>query len=277
MDILEVDNIPELGKEPMQRIYDLQIEVLTEYQKIESLPDWPIDLEDKENQVLVRDFASRFIEELGEAFECVENIVELIPDYIKLKGKGGDTSDIEKMMLNRLYDFNEELSDALHFMIELNLFSDIPVQDMVNYADAMDLACTCDEYNMDILYFLKAGVSLIADRKDLRPQETPIAIHNDKSPFIRGGRLMNKEVMNNIAKLMWEITYEVKIACNQLKKKPWKQTDTKSNVVKYRRKIMMANFKLFSLFKYLGMDSKCVFEVYYRKNRINLHRIQSKY
>jgi len=67
---------------------------MKEYKTIEGLPDWPFDIDIKENQTIIKDFLWRVAEELSESWEA--RIIHKDPLH-----------------------YLEELSDALHFIVEI--------------------------------------------------------------------------------------------------------------------------------------------------------------
>ncbi len=93
---LEIPKIsPVRGAFPL--IWQLQLELLGKYQEIEGLPLWPLNLDTKDNQELMKDFLARVVEELAESYEAFE---------------AGDMPNAR-----------EEMADALHFLIEALIFT----------------------------------------------------------------------------------------------------------------------------------------------------------
>ena len=67
----------------LEKIYDLQKELLDSYIKIEGLPSYPIDVNSKKSQIILKDFTGRVIEELGEGYESMLKVFNKRLDYIK--------------------------------------------------------------------------------------------------------------------------------------------------------------------------------------------------
>ena len=82
-------------KDPMKLVFEKQLELAKKYKEIEKLPDWPLQLDLAEHQKIVKDFKQRGMEEVAEAIEGYR------------KGE--------------MEHFREELIDALHFFVELNI------------------------------------------------------------------------------------------------------------------------------------------------------------
>lgn len=98
MDVNDLKDIkiPELEAEPYTQIWNLQLELLQDYKKIEKLPEWPVQLDLRASQTLLKDFIGRVVEELAEADEHQRH--------------------------SRTALFKEELADALHFLTETLIF-----------------------------------------------------------------------------------------------------------------------------------------------------------
>jgi hypothetical protein len=92
------DKMPELkeGENVFFKIWEKQAALVKAYQEIEGLPEYPIQLNTRKNQNLIKDFMGRVVEELVEAREA------------ELKG--------EKEL------WMEELIDAVHFLVEIFIY-----------------------------------------------------------------------------------------------------------------------------------------------------------
>ena len=109
MDIRDItEEVEYPGVESLEKVFELQKEILESYIKIEGMPMYPLNINTKESQKMLKDFSGRIIEELGEGFESYLIMLELFHN-------GSD----EKLMIPHLQNFNEEISDALHFWLEL--------------------------------------------------------------------------------------------------------------------------------------------------------------
>lgn len=98
----------------LKLIFDHQRELMEKYHEIEKrngllqTEEVPVDLDDSRGQARLKDFAWRVTEELGEAMNC-------------LKNKPWKQTHI----LTDTDHYEEEISDAFHFFIELCLLSGI--------------------------------------------------------------------------------------------------------------------------------------------------------
>lgn len=58
----------------LEEIYQMQKNLLSGYIGIEGLPQYPVDINTKASQTLLKDFTARVIEELSEGYESFENV-----------------------------------------------------------------------------------------------------------------------------------------------------------------------------------------------------------
>ena len=64
------------GDKYLEEIYSMQKELLSGYIGIEGLPQYPIDINTKASQSLLKDFTARVVEELSEGYESFQAISE---------------------------------------------------------------------------------------------------------------------------------------------------------------------------------------------------------
>ena len=151
MDIRNIKEVaPDVADGQLEKLYDLQRELMKGYLKIEKdLPEWPIDVNSRKGQVVLKDMSARVIEEMGEGYESTGYALELLDKY-------GYNLDIipmndRHMLLNHLQNSNEEQADAIAFYIELMLYSNILPVDIYSYVERVIFADP--QYNN-----LKAGL-----------------------------------------------------------------------------------------------------------------------
>jgi len=197
------------GKNLTAELLREQEALLTKYKVIEGLPDWPLNLDLPQNQIIVKDFIARVTEELAEADEYFRRINE---------GELG----LQELM-------QEEIIDALHFFLGV------------------------------LILVGKDNVVFDLDQSQLS-MDDPVYL-----PF----------GLNNI---MHEINYYIFIARNELKNKPWKQTqlptDKETFFDRLRQAGVMINVMLYSN---LRLTSEEIYTNYMKKNTINKFRQKSQY
>ena len=205
--------VPE-SKHYFLSVWGLQKALLKEYTKIEELPKYPLNLDIKENQNLLKDFISRVVEELAEAYE-------------------------QAIIKKDFALFYEELADALHFIVEVMIFS-APLMDFVG------------------------------------PHMVDILAVNAKSPK---GYVKSKDINNvHLALWMWDVTYYLNLARNTLRNKPWKQTEVRTRKNQFISLISKSFAVLiYGMVNVVGLSAREIFVEYYKKNQINQFRIKSKY
>lgn len=202
--------------------------LMDKYKEIENLPDAPLDLNIKRDQAIIKDFAWRATEEVGEALECLEK---------------NDENDINWDHLN------EELSDALHFMIENCIFAGIEPKDLILPHPGF-VAIEGDLFRH--LYIIS--------------EFTLLAIEHDC-----GEDSINFLLMTGI------FVKELSKAMNCLKNKPWKKSQILTDEVKFKNKMIAAFTSLIMIFIVAGLDDNQICDVYFKKSVVNQFRQESNY
>ena len=77
--------------------------------------------------------------------------------------------------------------------------------------------------------------------------------------------------------LLWDNTYWLQIARNTLKNKPWKQTEMMTDLNQYEAAIANCTFAMFKFFAFSGFTAESIYTIYFKKNRVNQFRVESKY
>lgn len=262
MDIRDItEEVIYPGTNSMGKIFELQKTLLSHYIGIEGLPSYPIDLNTKSSQVLIKDFCGRIIEELGEGFESYLIMLDMFHNGYP-----------EKDMIPHLQNFNEEISDAIHFWLELLIFSGYEISHLAKWID----------YDKDDS-ILERWLNIASNQvqKQLYGKRLParwvIKDHQLKDEFLRGGRALSNDRKDVMKQLLWDITFHLQIARNTLKNKPWKQTGMMTDVKQYEQSIAEATLALFEFFSFTGFTAESLYVIYYKKNKVNQFRIKSKY
>lgn len=98
MNIEDIKENPDKVKNVMEEIFKKQEAIMVKYKDMGDTPPWPLELDLMEHQSSIKDFKQRGMEEIAEAIEAFR--------------QGEDMH------------FSEELIDALHFLVELNILVD---------------------------------------------------------------------------------------------------------------------------------------------------------
>lgn len=118
-------------------IFNRQRELITKYQQIENMPEFPFNPHSRVGQKFFKDFAWRMTEELAEALEAYE-------EYC--------STDNEQ----HLDHFKEEVIDALHFLVENLILIGITPEEVADkdrdmYREDYDMLANAFELNSIVL------------------------------------------------------------------------------------------------------------------------------
>lgn len=263
--------LPEVGVFQLETIFELQKTMMEPFIKTEGLPPYPININLKENQKLIKDFISRVTEELCEAYEKYELAST---EYFDEFRKTGLHEHLDKL----INLFNEECSDAIHFMVELLIYVNIDANAVKDYY-LMDLQ-NSDPLNLSRI---ENTLELITKYSDLFLQfsgkkGTP-ANHYllDKHEFNKAGRKFGVYTNEEIKSMIFLTIYKLNMAANCLKNKPWRKTVTETNEDKFQKYVMDAFMQMIHLLVFLGNDHNSIFKIYFTKNLINIERSKTNY
>jgi len=269
MDIRDLKNeeVPRVDpKKYLEEMFRLQKTLLVGYIGIEGLPQYPIDPNTKANQTLLKDFNARATEELGEAWEYLEEI------------HSKPLNDDE--IITKLYGFNEELGDVKHFLVELLIYSGITAKDIENQM-IEDLG---DNYNEALgafqCYMKLDGVHhkelVEVPERFLRGGNISLITHSlgDDSTYSSATPQVFLPLMKAST---WDVVYQLNLGRNCLKNKPWKQTGMLTDIPKYKGYLIRAFLEFLVLCTSWGLDDHDIFEIYWKKNCCNVFRQKSKY
>lgn len=256
----------------LRQMYEMQKVLAREYMIIENLPEFPLDLNDKSNQRILKSYVGRIIEEMVEAYDCLNNAL----------GEASSNNVIKARKYIR--EYNVEISDVVHFLLELLIYSGIDYEDLdemvQNYLKNNGLINLYREGNLlgtliGLGYFLNFSNDLyIKDTLKFHIFSQHEAMEN---PEISGGRKISQGTVELHAKFFWGVTCHLKMAIHELKNKDWKQTDYKVNESAYYERLLWGVVELFQYFEVAGITELGLFQSYVAKNNINLERIKSGY
>jgi NTP pyrophosphatase (non-canonical NTP hydrolase) len=91
------------------------------------------------------------------------------------------------------------------------------------------------------------------------------------------GQLDNRTTQAAIREFASYTVEELYEAINNLKNKPWKRSDTKTDVDKFKEELADMWHFLIEMHIIAGIDSEEIFRMYFRKTFINVNRQQSGY
>lgn len=295
MDSRDIKEMPEKVYEEkyLEKIYELQKELLDEYVKIEGLPPYPVNINSKKSQVLIKDFVGRVIEELAEGYESMLEVVNITKEN---KFFFGDIviSEIQRAV-NHLQNVSEEMADAMHFMVELLIYSNIQPEDIDAYIskrmpwlkisntvrrsmNAGMAMLAIDNEDPDLgATNCKNMVDLISKLKQVESELNPEGDDVRDWELYQAAHLVSEKDFNQRKKDLWDITYHLNLARNFLKNKPWKQSPMMSDETRYQEQVVLAFIKMMGFFAYLGITPENLYHIYFKKNMVNRFRQKSNY
>lgn len=270
----QVPQVEETEARILQEMYVLGIEQFSGYKSIEKLPDYPLDINNPKNQVILKDFIGRVIEELTEGFESTDEVVSIYRDY----GWNNDrlTSEEYTQVLNHLANANEEQADALGFFFTLLLYSNILPEDILKYQDAKSL--------FEVMAIgVKELLIKYPDHRSVRkyPIITPMDIDRSEwdkvVSYIPGFHEMSEISHENEKLYLWEVIYELNKARNFLKCRPWKQTQVMTKEIDFQESLVKSFYLYMGFLAMNGFTPYGLFSLFFKKQRLNLWRQKSNY
>lgn len=277
--VLDIRNIKESVPKVeniLQEMYVLGIGQLNGYRQIESLPEYPLDINNPESQVILKDFIGRVIEELTEGFESTNEVFDLC----RKNGwnMGVLNEEEHQSILNSLANANEEQADALGFFFTLLAYSNILPEDILSYNKAKDLfeVMAIGVKKLVIKYpdycnLLKFDIIC---KEDFYEDEGKWEHINSYTP---GFHQMN-ELSHEAEKLyLWEVIYELNKARNFLKCRPWKQTQVMTKEIDFQESLVKAFYLYMGFLAMNGFTPLGLFGLFFKKQRLNRWRQQTNY
>lgn len=235
MNITDVET-QEVNGDRLRAIFARQQELVVKYQEIEGMPEYPFSPHSRIGQKFFKDFAWRMTEELVEAVEAFQN--------------ASDSEDDTELQAKHMMHFEEEIIDALHFLVENLILAGITPDDFTEDKEYLEQPGTDI---LDSLYNTQ-GCLLIAEAQ-INPEDTSFCI---------------EEV------IMLPII-QIGLAMNCLKNKPWKQTEILTDVPKFTRLMKQALHDFIRMCICIDIDDQKLTDLYFKKAAVNSFRQRSKY
>lgn len=278
----------------LEKMFELQASLLEEYLPIEKLPHWPLNVNTREAQVILKDMSARVIEELGEGYESTTYVLQMM-DNLGCNFNFKWTEENYRQLLNHLQNSNEEQADAIAFFFNLFLYSNIDINDIKEYVVAKKLNkimdSTIPKEDLSSEFLMMIGLALLENRfEDAKENPHVWNIFNpelfeqfaikgfDKvSSYTPAFQSVSWSFHDVEAKMCWEISYHLSVARNYLKNKPWKQTGEMTDEIRFQEEVVIAFLELLGYFRYIGFTPSNLLQLRYKKHLVNKFRITSKY
>lgn len=293
---MDIRNITEKAPEVengafLEKMFNLQKELMEGYIRIEGLPRYPLNINSKKNQVVLKDFASRAVEELAEGYESTHYAVQMMEKV------GWNLSLLSKkehsMLINHIQNSNEEQADATAFYLELLIYAGIQANDLRKYA--LSQVANPEDYEktptLELLMIVGSKLlnsfnSIILDELRNLPKSFPLINVEDFEDaeayervlgYCPGFHLMSSPLHHLEMAWLWQVQYHLGVGRNYLKNKPWKQSGELSDEEPYFESLYLGILKLFGYHLHMGLTPESLYHLFFRKNRVNVFRQNSNY
>lgn len=292
MDIRNItEPTPVLGDPELYlyHIYELGKEQLAGYSKIEDIPqDFPLDINTAKSQVILKDFIGRVIEEFTEGFESQLKISEIMtPVGWNIRRIDGETY---AQVLNHLQNANEEQADAIGFYITLLLYSNILPDDFFSYYEEMEEAKASNKtldflmsYGVSLLYKLCPDINFQAvgftlfNQPILNSFDYENANFDTIKSYTPGFNAISPTTLVIQSTILWWVIYYLNQARNLLKNRPWKQSQEMTKELDYQEALVKSFLLYLGYLAYTGFNQESLFELFFKKQRLNLWRQRTGY
>lgn len=278
----------------LEKMFELQVSLLEEYLPIEKLPHWPLNVNTREAQAILKDMSARVIEELGEGYESTTYVLQMM-DKLGCNFNFKWTEEDYRQLLNHLQNSNEEQADAISFFFNLLMYSNIDINDVKEYVVAKKLNkwidSTIPKEDISSEFLMMIGLALLENRfEDAKENQHVWNIFNDElfdqfaikgfekvASYTPAFQKVSWGFHDIEAKMCWEISYHLSVARNYLKNKPWKQTGEMTDELRFQEEVVIAFLELLGYFRYIGFTPSNLLQLRYKKHLVCKFRITSKY
>ena len=288
MDIRNIKiEAPELEVGHLEFIYDKGKEQLLQYMNVENLPGYPLDVNTRKSQVILKDFIGRVIEELFEGYESVKEAIEVLDPV------GFNTDLLSKKdyvdVLNSIQNANEEQADALGFYVTLFVYSNILPEDIYEYCRQ---AYGKSIISLNEVLSLGASRLYLKDTIDSTNHRYPIlddhwldTVYGDNSISTRAAMAEYMPGFNSMSSCeldtqmcqLWLVIMELNNARNLLKNRPWKQTEVMTKEIDFQESLVKSLIYYLGYLADRGFDQNKLVTLFNRKQALNMWRIKTGY
>ena len=277
MDIRNIKVEEYTGLNHLEFIFEKGKEQLEKYMGIEKLPMYPIDINTKKSQIILKDFIGRVVEELAEGYESLQLASDILDKY------GWNIQNMPKddyvEVLNNLANANEEQADAMGFFVTLLLYANILPEDIASYKGS-------DTSSLN--HLMAHGVSIIWDGDQYKEPRgynlldtdllSEYGLDYDKIiNYTPGFTSISPAKLEQTVAHLWKITYQLNLARNFLKNRPWKQSPVMSKELDFQETLVKAFYSYLGYLAYNDYEEKSITNLFYRKQQLNLWRIKTGY
>lgn len=214
---------PETVEDKLDAIFKRQKELMEKYHVIEAASgllqtyDVPVDLDDAKGQARIKDFAWRCTEELMEAMDAYQHKIH----------------------------FEEEIADALHFLIELIILAGLKPRDMIEHlfhpGEVIPYEGESPPDKLDLLFLSTVGGTF------------------------------------HLRFMIMEFLISLGMVCHCLKNKPWVQTQRITDKKEFKRRLIKTFLRFIEVCIVAKINAQKLYNLYFRKSEVNIFRQRSQY
>lgn len=266
---------PPTGK-TLDQMFHLQGAIMKEYIiRGDDIPEPPLDLATRQSQRLLKNFAWRITEELGEAYDMLKQAYGCISTNHGEEAQGWISM------------YNEELGDVWHFMLEIMILSDMNANVLMNWVlkkklTEPELSGILDHQNLYKSFQNLSEYYNQMDRKTHRSRDPNLFVIYPEPDIFEfeqwnmGGRKISYAELENIEQFNWNIIFSLTRAMNCLKNRDWHTSQEKEvNFAAYNDAILDAFIMLMRYMVYIRKSELSVYNTYVIKNAFNYERLKT--
>jgi hypothetical protein len=249
----------------LEGIFKYQKNIMDEYVKRGMLPAYPVPINSRPGQEQIKKIMGWVIEEIGETSMQYNNTID---HYLNEPGKDG--------LIKMLDETFMEVADALHFFVELMIFSGIEAEDVLTYYEAL-----AKERNLDS--FITSDGLTTSDNyaQHTNVFDDPVRVARYYSVSINMEPMIKPKLSEDlhiaIQLVMWETVRSLTLTSNLLKKRDWSESERETSITSYQLKLMESWLYFMKFINLMGFDAKALYYYYERKNLIVQERLANKY
>ena len=249
----------------MEGIFKYQKNLMDELVKRGKLAPYPATINSKLGQEQLKKVISWVIEELGEASDQYNKAID---HYLN-----SPEQDSLAVILDEAFI---EVADALHFFIELMVFSGLEAEDVLAYYQAL-----ARERNLD--NFITTDGLTTSDNyaQHTNTFDDPVRVTRHRSLAVKMGPMITPRLSDELHIViqlgMWETVRSLTLTGNLLKKREWSTTERETSLSAYQLKLMESWLYFMKFVNLMGFDAKALYYYYERKNLVVQERILNGY
>lgn len=237
----------------------------------EDLPEeFPLNVNIPRNQVVLKDFINRVMEELMEGYESTQAAFNIIYN----KGWNDELLHEEEIeeLNNHLQNACEEQADAVGFFMTLFLYANIEPEDIYEYAKVYSHDNVHNLY--DVMRIGQVYQDLDTDERNL----FYLLILEKNEDYIPGFYAMNLySHLVTEKEAIFNVVYYLNMARNSLKCRPWKNTQVMTKEIEFQECLVKAFYMYMGFLKEFKFSPRKIYEEYFKKFKLNMWRIKSAY